>query len=552
MDLVSLLTTTTSKGNPNAYDLSKAVSMPGTYVLSGINQTTWTISTEGNITRELAPTALAWGDNGKYFFHVGQQGGATSRFVQQYETVTPYVISGMTYLGGISVAVQEANPFGLTFKPDGTKMYIVGTAGDDINEYSLSTAWDVTTATFVQNFSVSAQDTAPRSPVFKPDGTKLFITGTTNDSVYEYSLSTPWDVSTLSYVQSFSVASQSLVPISIDFKPDGTKMFVANYDDLTDAKIYQYSLSTAWDISTASYDSISLNPSFLTTAEWIPFDFLFDATGGSITLGVYASSVEPNRFKVYQQWAGGSYFSTAAQDLTPEDVYIKPDGTKMYVLGGSGDDVLEYDLSTPFNASTASYVQNFVVTSQEATPQGLFFKPDGTKFYICGSTNDTVYQYSLSVAWDVSTASYDSISKSVAAQETQPHGLVFKPDGTKMYVVGPGGRSVFEYDLSTAWDVSSASYSQSFSVASQETSPRGLAFSQDGSYMFICGQVSDAAFKYTLSTPWDVSTASLSQTMKLYSLIQTVTGIVLDPTGTYLYFTGTSKDIVAQFQIPST
>lgn len=542
----------TGGANPNAYDLSKAVSMPGTYDLTDITETTWTLSTDGNITREIVPTALAWGDNGKYFFHVGQQGGATSRFVQQYETVTPYVISGMTYLGGISVATQETGPNGLAFKPDGTKMYVTGTSGDDINEYSLSTAWDVTTASFDQNFSFASQDTAPSSPVFKPDGTKLFITGTTNDNVYEYSLSTPWDVSTLSYVQSFSVSSQSLIPRSIDFKPDGTKMFLVDYEDLTNAKIYQYSLSTAWDISTASYDSISLNPSFLTTAEWFLFDFLFDGTGGTITLGVFASAVEPNRFKVYQQWAGGSFFDTAAQDNNPDDIYIKPDGTKMYVLGGAGDDVLEYDLSTPFDASTASYVQNFVVTSQEATPKGLFFKPDGTKFYICGETNDTVYQYSLSVAWDISTASYDSISKSVSAQETQPHGLAFKNDGTKMYIVGPAGDAVFEYDLSTAWDVSSASYLQSFSVASQETSPRGLAFSQDGSYMFVCGPTADAAFKYTLSTPWDVSTASLSQTMKLFSLIENVSGMTFDPTGTYLYFTDISKDIVAQFQIPST
>ena len=537
--------------NPNAYDLSKAVSMPGTYDLSDITETTWTLSTDGNITRDIDPTVITWGDNGRYFFFTGT--GTPSRIVGQYETLTPYVISGMTYLGGFGVSSQEAAPWGLAFKPDGTKMYVCGTSGDDINEYNLSTAWDITTASYSQNFSISAQDTAPRNIVFKPDGTKMFVTGTTNDNVYEYVLSTPWDISTLSYVQSFSVSSQTLVPIGLDFKPDGTRMFVTAFDDLTDAKVYQYSLSTAWDLSTASYDSISLNPAVGgAVAEWILGKVQFDGTGGSITIFYYAAAVEPIRFKVYQQWAGGSFFDTASQDNNPDDIYIKPDGTKMYVLGGAGDDVLEYDLSTPFNASTASYVQNFVVTSQEATPKGLFFKPDGTKFYICGETNDTVYQYALSTPWDVSTASYESISKSVAAQETQPNGLAFKDDGIKMYVVGPGGDAVFEYNLSSAWDVSSASYSQSFSVASQETSPRGLAFSQDGSYMFVCGPGADAAFKYTLATPWDVSTASLSQTMKFFSLIENVSGMTFDPTGTYLYFTDISKDIVTQFQIPST
>ena len=547
MDLVSLLTTTTSKGNPNAYDLSLVESMPGTYDLSDVTITNidaWYINV---ITQESSPSAMVWGDNGRYFYLVG----TSSDTVRQYLTVTPYILAGMTAYATLNISAQETNPSGLFFKPDGTKMYVSGTSGDDVNEYSLSTAWDVSTASWVQSFSVSAQESAPRQLYFKPDGTKFFIVGTGGDDVNEYSLSTPWDISTSSYVQNFSVQAQSTVPVGLTFKPDGTKMYVSTNGTSASSVTFQYTLSTAWDISSASYDSVSYLAG-RNSSIYVYNGLIFDGTGGTI-LVCYQDTTN-SRTIIMQQWAGGSFFKTATQDTSPSGVSLKPDGTKMYVLGNLGDDVLEYDLATAFNASTASYVQNFVMTSQDGSPTGLYFKPDGTKFYMVGTTTDNVYQYSMSTAWDVSTASYDSVSFSVATQEAQPYGLFFSSDGTKMYTAGAVSDAVLEYSLSTAWDISSASYSQSFSFVSDETAPRGLTFSQDGSYMFVIGLagITDAVRKYTLSTPWDVSTASLSQTLLVVSLMGNMSGINFDPTGTYLYLTDLYADSVLQFQIPST
>ncbi|MDG1949528.1 MAG: hypothetical protein P8J32_01740 [bacterium] len=87
-------------------------------------------------------------------------------------------------------------------------------------------------------------------------------------------------------------------------------------------------------------------------------------------------------------------------------------------------------------SSITSDSEDFTFTSQDGTPFDVSFKTDGTKMYMLGYDNDTVYQYSLSSAWDVSSASYDSVSFSVNGQESVPEGLFFKPDGTKMYVVG--------------------------------------------------------------------------------------------------------------------
>ena len=259
----------------------------------------------------------------------------------------------------------------------------------------LSGEWDVTTAVYLQNFSVGSEEGAITGVFFKPDGLKMYVVGTTGDDVNEYDLSTAWDVTTASFLQRFSVSDRETVPESVFFKPDGTKMYVMGR---TGDDVNEYNLSTAWDVSTASYLR---------------------------------------------------NFSVAGQESYPTGMFFKPDGTKMYITGATGDDVNEYNLSTAWNVTTAVYLQNFSVAAQIATPEGIFFKPDGTKMYVMGSTAASVNEYDLSTAWDVSTAVFLQ-QFSASFQEPYPHAVFFKPDGLKMYVMGQLVNSVLEYDLGTA------------------------------------------------------------------------------------------------------
>ena len=120
----------------------------------------------------------------------------------------------------------------------------------------------------------------------------------------------------------------------------------------------------------------------------------------------------------------------------------------MYVIGDSGVAyVNEYALSTAFDIYTATYVQNFLVAIQVSAPTGIAFNNDGTKMYVIGDSGDGVNEYALSTAFDISTATFVQIF-SVAIQESAPTGIAFNNDGTKMYVIGDSGVAyVNEYDL---------------------------------------------------------------------------------------------------------
>ncbi len=158
----------------------------------------------------------------------------------------------------------------------------------------------------------------------------------------------------------------------------------------------------------------------------------------------------------------------------------------MYTMGHEGNSVDEYNLGTSWDVSSAVYVREYSVIAKETSPHGVFFKPDGSRMYTIGFNGDSVDEYNLGTSWDVSSAVYVR-EYDVSAKETEPNGLFFKPDGSRMYTIGNNGDSVDEYNLGTSWDVSSAVYVREYSVIAKETNPTGVFFKPDGSRMYTIG-----------------------------------------------------------------
>jgi len=545
--------------------------------------------------------------------------------------------------GDFSVASQDNTPTGVYIKPDGTKMYVVGSQNDTVFQYSLSTAWDVTTASYDSvSKSISAQETIPYAIFLKDDGTSMYIIGQSSDAISQYTLSTAWDVSTASYSQQKSVSAQGSEPRGLYFKSDGLRVFTA---DAATNSVFSYTLSTAWDISTASYDSKSLvttsdgegNPGGIVFNQDGTFLYVvgdgarailqyqlttaYDLSTATITSSSYAFNqniggihIKPDNTKVYLvdysqdvvtqitstfkteelDLSTGNYFnhtltentefplanagdvqafqlevtggavgygftnavyddksiSVSSQENTPEGLFFKSDGAAMYIIGPGGSAVDQWTLTTAYDVSTASYAsKTFSFSGQDVNCGDIHFKPDGTKMYMIGASSDTVYQYSLSTAWDVSTGSYDSTSKSIAAQETAPEGLTFKPDGTKMYVCGGNGDDINEYNLSTAWDISTASFAQNGSVSASSGNPHSVRFKDDGTELYVIDP--DSAdrniYSFTLGTAWDVSTLSAANTFYVGDKDTAPKGLAFGNSGKKMYIVGSTNDTVFQF-----
>jgi hypothetical protein len=261
--------------------------------------------------------------------------------------------------------------------------------------------------------------------------------------------------------KSFSVAGQTTNPYGLRMSADGTRVIVL---DRVDSNLVQYNLSTAYDITTAV--------------------------------------------------AQGSEFSLSTQTTSPMGITVSNSGAKVYVsTETSPDNIYQYDLSTAWDVSTASYSGNlFSPQTQAASSSGIFVKEDGTKLYVRDITTDAVYQYTMSTPYDISTASYDSKSLSVSGQSSNGYGITFSVDGLRFYITDVNG-NIYQYDLSTAWDISTGAYSSIFfSVTSQESTALGLEFSNSGQKMYIVGQGNDTIYQYSTvltTAELDLSTGSV-------------------------------------------
>ena len=466
--------------------------------------------------------------------------------VLEYDLSTAWDISTFSYVQKFDISGRETNPFGLDFSSDGTKMYVVGLSGaggspnDAIHQWNLSTAWDISTASFSASFGVATQGTNPRAIHLKPDGTKIYVVDNGSDAVDEYDMSTAYDISTASFNQTKSVPEDSS-PTGLFLKPDGLKMYV--FGD-SGREINEYTLTTAWDISTASF-----------------YQRLGDLEYS--LEGLYFKSDGTKFYQINNDWDGAKQYdiSTAwdistgsfsyptggvvdvrSQDTSPRDVFFKPDGLKMYIAGWAGDAVDEWDLSTAWDISTASFNQSFSVATEETNIHALYFKSDGTEMYITGYSGDEVNQYTLTTGWDISTASITA-TFDISGQETGPRGLYFKPDGTKFYVSGDSD-SVHEYDMTTAYAISTASLNQSFDVSSEMDSPKAVFFKDDGTEMYVSNDYPlDEIYQWNLSTAWDVSSATFYDKTPINPYVRVAYGFYIKSDGLELYATSSQTGI---------
>ena len=235
---------------------------------------------------------------------------------------------------------------------------------------------------------------------FNNDGTIVYtLDGLTGHKpIIQTPLSTPYDISTHgastgsidTYAQGYTIA------VGLRFKPDGTKLWVADYY----GKFRMYNLSTAWDVTTASVSNDFYSP------------------GGNIT-----------------------------------GFYWKPDGTSIYHIDQQSDKVYRREFSTAWDitstvTTTSSVLLDLTTTTDEDYSRALYFSPDGLKLYICGYEHDKVYMYNLSTAWDITSSSFSGVPDDtlyVGSEEIYPLAITFNPTGKHMYIGGTGGDGVDQY-----------------------------------------------------------------------------------------------------------
>ena len=277
------------------------------------------------------------------------------------------------------VDAQEAQINGVWLGDSGTKMYVIGSTSDDLHQYALSTAYDVSTATFTQTntsgFGGNPQslwfnngsDPITIDAVVHNTGQLLVTVDGGSDQLRSYKLSTAWDISTRSAsavtVRDFST-NVDANPTGIAFNNDGSKIIlcgsaskVANETDI----IYSYNLSSPYDIDTISTSTSGGNNA--------------NAPDAKVNLADFSDFIVPVGL--------------------PSDIQFSADGTTLYLVCKDRDDVITFTLGTAFDITTMTYNGHLGQFWDDGNLSSVWVDYDNNIALIGGQTNDKVRQYTV-------------------------------------------------------------------------------------------------------------------------------------------------------------
>ena len=136
---------------------------------------------------------------------------------------------------------------GVTMSNDGLKFFAINEySSNNVYEYDLTTAYDLSTAGTTATDSFDPPNSYAGDLSFSPDGTNMYLVTTSNNRIIQYTLSTPFDISTrgsaTTYDPGINVYGAKIVNA-------GSTMFTQSYSSGTNLTLTKFTLSTPYDLS---------------------------------------------------------------------------------------------------------------------------------------------------------------------------------------------------------------------------------------------------------------------------------------------------------------
>ena len=249
-----------------------------------------------------------------------------------------YTLSGFTL-----TSVQAGDIRDIVFRPDGTKMFVPGSS--IIHAYNLTTPWDIGSASYGGEFSAAANFL---SMSLSSDGTR-FMGVRTNGDIQDGALTVAWDISTLILGNSWNAPNADHIQVRFD---DETKIYIKYNDGLQTLELR--TLGTAWDISTVGPvdQSERLNP---LSGGPIAGNFVIDPVSGDALYAI-RNGTQIVKFPMTANWEVDTMFFDTSQTLEAASligefpitaVFVRlgtnPNG-RIWVNGGNTAEIYEFTL----------------------------------------------------------------------------------------------------------------------------------------------------------------------------------------------------------------
>ena len=257
--------------------------------------------------------------------------------------------------------------------------------------------------------------------------------------------------------------------------------------------------------------------------------------------------------KIVEASYTGKSFPVATTDSRSSD--FSPDGIRFYILGRSSRNIIEYELTIPWDIESAALKRELDISTEMgsgeqmfAVPHGLYLrKDDGIMMWVFNRTE--IWEYTLSIPWNISTATptgYKDLSEYVA----RSHDIDFKPDGTVLYIDDRINGSVYQFNLTTPWDIETAELDLVLDISAQQEAVRGIQLNGEGNRMYLMDTARRDVLEYYLTTPFDISTASYAGFFSVAGETTNPRGITFKSDFSAFYVTATESNTIYQYHLP--
>lgn len=523
--------------------------------------------------QEFFDTALTMGEfgdiwtnnDGDVIYGCNVTGGTGQRNICKIDLTTAGDISSASVSQEVTASEATSTWQGITLNNDQTKVYLLDDASI-VYEYDLNVAGDLSTLSYTGN----SYDIATNNPTIpalaaidiSQDGTKIYTMGGSGN-FYEFNLSTPNDISTASFVDDFTANLSSARGLSL--AKDG-KALIAIRSNSPD--VFEYVFSTALDITTLSFDhartqgllsspagvAVTATGKFFAarqSSEGIQeytataldageggFDFdnstlsnVADPIEGTdaVNLDYYNSNLPSEIPFIAGGFVGldivngvesANVITGMPNNLT--SIKLSDDGTKLF--GGESDNnglqFSQWSLPTANTiagmSATPDHQFNPPQIPSSSSVQAFDFNDDGTKLYLTNSKD--IWQYTLSSPFDISTTpTYDNktFDMFIDLKIGSYTDIQWNSDGTKLYAINNNNQEIHEFDAGTAFEIDTLTYTNNSFLTGISAPSDGSMFllEDDKTFLLVDGSTTvgqDKIVEVVMSSANDITTAALT------------------------------------------
>ena len=231
----------------------------------------------------------------------------------------------------------------------------------------------------------------------------------------------------------------------------------------------------------------------------------------------------------------------------PVDVSWKLDGTKFMVLNASAaDEILEFTALVPHSTIGATQTGQLSINPPESNPRGMYWHCNGTKFWFIGTGADTIFEYHLTIPWDLSTAFDPNISATPTGTGGSLRDLVFVNKGLTILMSERNNDELLEFELTVPYDLSTFNVLavNTVPVVTTTPNPESMVVHPNGSLLYVISETNGTVDMYRLHNRDSLSQVSFVDSLDLMDIMaNTPQGLFIrEHDGKLLYVVDTTND----------